>query len=166
RRLALRQRGAVLVVRVRRRDRARRGARRAVAPDPLGAAQPPGAPAGVLGARHRAARRRARPDPAPLARRAASLPRGRTHVSKILVTGGAGFIGSNFVRMLLQETAYEVVNLDALTYAGNLENLTEVERDPRYTFVRADITDRREVDAAFKAHRPDFVVHFAAESHV
>src|SRR5690606_21116158 len=118
RRLALRQRGAVLVVRVRRRDRARRGARRAVAPDPLGAAQPPGAPAGVLGARHRAARRRARPDPAPLARRAASLPRGRTHVSKILVTGGAGFIGSNFVRMLLQETAYEVVNLDALTYAG------------------------------------------------
>jgi len=87
-------------------------------------------------------------------------------VSKILVTGGAGFIGSNFVRMLLQETAYEVVNLDALTYAGNLENLTEVERDPRYTFVRADITDRREVDAAFKAHRPDFVVHFAAESHV
>ena len=87
-------------------------------------------------------------------------------MSKILVTGGAGFIGSNFVRMLLQETAYEVVNLDALTYAGNLENLTEVERDPRYTFVRADITDRREVDAAFKAHRPDFVVHFAAESHV
>ena len=87
-------------------------------------------------------------------------------MSTILVTGGAGFIGSNFVRLLLSKTQHQVVNLDALTYAGNLENLTDVERDPRYAFVRADITDRQEVDAAFKANRPDIVVHFAAESHV
>ena len=87
-------------------------------------------------------------------------------MSKVLVTGGAGFIGSNFVRLLLRQTDHEVVNLDALTYAGNLENLTDVENDPRYAFVRADITDRQEVDAAFKANRPDVVVHFAAESHV
>ncbi|MEZ5965819.1 MAG: dTDP-glucose 4,6-dehydratase [Planctomycetota bacterium] len=87
-------------------------------------------------------------------------------MSKVLVTGGAGFIGSNFVRLLLERTEHEVVNLDALTYAGNLENLTDVEKNPRYAFVRADITDRVEADAAFKAHRPDVVVHFAAESHV
>jgi len=87
-------------------------------------------------------------------------------VSKVLVTGGAGFIGSNFVRLLLERTTHDVVNLDALTYAGNLENLTDVERHPRYAFVRADITDRVATDAAFEAHRPDVVVHFAAESHV
>ncbi len=87
-------------------------------------------------------------------------------MSKVLVTGGAGFIGSNFVRLLLDKTKHDVVNLDALTYAGNLENLTDVERNPRYAFVRADITDRQEVDATLKAHHPDVVVHFAAESHV
>ncbi len=87
-------------------------------------------------------------------------------MSKILVTGGAGFIGSNFVRLLLQTTQHEVVNLDALTYAGNLENLTDVERDPRYRFVRADVADRPAVEQVFGEQRIDAVVHFAAESHV
>jgi len=87
-------------------------------------------------------------------------------VSKILVTGGAGFIGSNFVRMLLLGSDHEVVNVDALTYAGNLENLTDVEKHQRNTFVRADIAEPAAMDAVFAEHRPDVVVHFAAESHV
>lgn len=87
-------------------------------------------------------------------------------MSRILVTGGAGFIGSNFVRMLLQKTEHDVTNLDVLTYAGNLENLRDVESDSRYAFVKADINDREQVEQAFAAHRPDVVVHFAAESHV
>jgi len=87
-------------------------------------------------------------------------------MSKILVTGGAGFIGSNFVRMVLKSRDHEIVNLDALTYAGNLENLTEIEGDPRYSFVRGDIAERESLAAAFAAHRPEIVVHFAAESHV
>jgi dTDP-glucose 4,6-dehydratase len=87
-------------------------------------------------------------------------------VTTILVTGGAGFIGSNFVRLLLARSGHTVVNLDALTYAGNLENLKDVERDPRYAFVRADIADGAQVDEAFAQHRPQIVVHFAAESHV
>ncbi len=85
---------------------------------------------------------------------------------KVLVTGGAGFIGSNFVRLLLARGDREVVNVDALTYAGNLENLSGVQADPRYAFVRADIADRATLAAAFAAHAPDAVVHFAAESHV
>ena len=85
---------------------------------------------------------------------------------KILVTGGAGFIGSNFVRMLLLGSDHEVVNVDALTYAGNLENLRDVEKHPRNTFVRGDIADPVAMDKVFAAHRPDVVVHFAAESHV
>jgi dTDP-glucose 4,6-dehydratase len=87
-------------------------------------------------------------------------------VSKILVTGGAGFIGSNFVRMLLLGSEHQVVNVDALTYAGNLENLTDVEKHARYTFVKADIADAPAIDKVFAAHRPDVVAHFAAESHV
>ena len=87
-------------------------------------------------------------------------------MSKILVTGGAGFIGSNFVRMLLIASDHEVVNVDALTYAGNLENLRDVEKHQRNTFVRADIADPGAMDKVFGEHRPDIVVHFAAESHV
>ncbi len=86
---------------------------------------------------------------------------------KLLVTGGAGFIGSAFVRMLIQETSgYSVVNLDKLTYAGNLENLAEVSDSPRYRFVKGDIADRETVERLFGEEKPDAVVHFAAESHV
>jgi dTDP-glucose 4,6-dehydratase len=87
-------------------------------------------------------------------------------VSKILVTGGAGFIGSNFCRLLIKATDHSVVNLDALTYAGNLESLTDIADDERYSFVRADIRERAAIEAAFEDHKPDIVVHFAAESHV
>jgi dTDP-glucose 4,6-dehydratase len=87
-------------------------------------------------------------------------------VSKILITGGAGFIGSNFVRMLLLGSDHRLVNVDALTYAGNLENLTDVEKHQRYTFVKADIADAAAMDKVFGEHRPEVVVHFAAESHV
>jgi dTDP-glucose 4,6-dehydratase len=85
-----------------------------------------------------------------------------------IVTGGAGFIGSNFVHMLARERAdWRIVNLDALTYAGNLENLTEVESHPGYTFVHGDITVRADVEKAFDAAQGAVsVVHFAAESHV
>ena len=84
-----------------------------------------------------------------------------------LVTGGAGFIGSNFVLYLLDR--YEdvhVVNVDALTYAGNLENLASVEGDARHTFVQADICDRAAMERVVAEHQPDYVVNFAAESHV
>jgi dTDP-glucose 4,6-dehydratase len=85
---------------------------------------------------------------------------------KILVTGGAGFIGSAFVRMAIGETDLHVVNLDKLTYAGNLENLTEVEGNARYFFVQGDICDAELVNALVGEQRPDAIVHFAAESHV
>lgn len=87
-------------------------------------------------------------------------------MSKILVTGGAGFIGSNFVHQALAESQDEIVVLDALTYAGNLENLAAVHEDPRFDFVKADITDADAVKRAFESHQPDAVVHMAAESHV
>ena len=85
----------------------------------------------------------------------------------VLVTGGAGFIGSNFVKhMLGTRHPIHVVNLDLLTYAGNLENLTDVEKDSRYTFVRGDIRDRALLASLFETHDFDTVVNFAAESHV
>lgn len=85
----------------------------------------------------------------------------------ILVTGGAGFIGSNFVHYILSETTKtRVVNLDALTYAGNLENLSEVAGDPRYAFERADVCDTEAVVAVCRRHGVDCIVNFAAESHV
>jgi dTDP-glucose 4,6-dehydratase len=87
-------------------------------------------------------------------------------VDTIVVTGGAGFIGSNFVRHALARTGARVVVLDKLTYAGNLESLADVSADPRYAFVQADIADREAVRAVFREHRPQAVVNFAAETHV
>jgi dTDP-glucose 4,6-dehydratase len=87
-------------------------------------------------------------------------------MSTILVTGGAGFIGSNFVRQWLAEEQGEVVNLDKLTYAGNLDSLADLAGDPRYHFVEGDIGDRPLVAGLLDRHRPWAVVNFAAESHV
>ena len=88
-------------------------------------------------------------------------------MKKILVTGGAGFIGSNYIHYILERHAdVTVVNLDALTYAGNLENLKDLEEDPRYIFAKGDIRDRAFVEALFERYDFDTVVHFAAESHV
>lgn len=85
----------------------------------------------------------------------------------ILVTGGAGFIGSNFVKMMLKKhTDYRIINLDALTYAGNLENLKDIVGNPKYVFIKADIRDREKIDEVFKKYDVDSVVNFAAESHV
>ncbi len=86
---------------------------------------------------------------------------------KLLVTGGAGFIGSAFVRLALAAPGdFRLANVDALTYAGNLENLASVSSDPRYSFHKADIADPATIEAIFEAVQPDAVVHFAAESHV
>ncbi len=84
----------------------------------------------------------------------------------ILVTGGAGFIGANFILGWLAACDEPVLNLDALTYAGNPENLAALTHDPRYVFAHGDICDRALVDRLFAAHRPRAIVHFAAESHV
>jgi dTDP-glucose 4,6-dehydratase len=84
----------------------------------------------------------------------------------MLVTGGAGFIGSNFVRLALERTGHKVVVLDKLTYAGSLENLREVQQNSRFCFERGDIADRARVREVFRAHRPASVLNFAAESHV
>ncbi|MCU8034070.1 MULTISPECIES: dTDP-glucose 4,6-dehydratase [unclassified Shewanella] len=85
---------------------------------------------------------------------------------KILVTGGAGFIGSAVVRYIINNTQNSVINVDKLTYAGNLESLLSVEKDERYTFEQVDICDRVELDRVFNKHQPDAVMHLAAESHV
>ncbi|QAV25731.1 dTDP-glucose 4,6-dehydratase [Neobacillus thermocopriae] len=85
---------------------------------------------------------------------------------KVLITGGAGFIGSNFVNYMVKKYPnYQIINLDALTYAGNLENVKEVENEPNYRFVKGDITNRELVESLF-AEGVDAVVNFAAESHV
>ena len=84
----------------------------------------------------------------------------------ILVTGGAGFIGANFVLDWLKGSDEPVLNLDALTYAGNLENLASLQNDPRHVFVHGDICDRTLLDRLFAEHAPRAIVHFAAESHV
>lgn len=87
-------------------------------------------------------------------------------MKKILVTGGAGFIGSAVVRHIINETNDEVINVDKLTYAGNLESLTSIANSSRYQFERVDICDRCEVERVFEQYQPDLVMHLAAESHV
>ena len=85
---------------------------------------------------------------------------------KILITGGAGFIGSAVVRHIINDTDYLVVNVDKLTYAGNLESLASVSENPRYVFEQVDICDASELKRVFNQHQPDIVMHLAAESHV
>jgi dTDP-glucose 4,6-dehydratase len=88
-------------------------------------------------------------------------------MKNILVTGGAGFIGANFVPYFIENNLdYHLVNLDLLTYAGNLENVSEVENHPRYTFVQGDICDRNFIEELFQKYQFHDVIHFAAESHV
>ena len=85
---------------------------------------------------------------------------------KVLVTGGAGFIGSAVVRHLVAKEGFAVVNVDALTYAGNLDSLAGIADAPNYSFIRADICDLASMKSIFRDHRPDGVMHLAAESHV
>jgi len=85
----------------------------------------------------------------------------------IIITGGAGFIGSHVVRLFVNKyPAYKIVNLDALTYAGNLENLKDVEQSPNYSFEKANILNAEELERIFKTYHPDGIIHLAAESHV
>jgi len=85
----------------------------------------------------------------------------------ILVTGGAGFIGSNFVKLMLEKhPEYKIINIDALTYAGNLENLKDIDDTPNYEFIKVDIRDREKIEEIFKNNEITSVVNFAAESHV
>src|ERR1700756_5573281 len=85
----------------------------------------------------------------------------------ILITGGAGFIGSHVVRLFINKYPhYKIINLDALTYAGDLENLSDVEDAPNYYFVRANILDVPVIEEIFYDRRPDGIIHLAAESHV
>ncbi|MCF7911910.1 MAG: dTDP-glucose 4,6-dehydratase [Candidatus Cloacimonetes bacterium] len=87
--------------------------------------------------------------------------------SKLLITGGSGFIGSNFIKFVLLNTANQIINIDSLTYAGNLENLADIADDPRYTFIKADITDKEALQEIGKKYPDiDYIINFAAESHV
>ena len=85
---------------------------------------------------------------------------------KILITGGAGFIGSAVIRHILQNTQNSIINLDKLTYASNLESLASVSNDSRYDFEQVDICNRSELNRIFIQYKPDVVMHLAAESHV
>ena len=85
---------------------------------------------------------------------------------KIVVTGGAGFIGSAVIRYIIKNTNNQVLNIDKLTYAGNLESLVDIEDNPRYSFKQIDICDAEAVGQAFDNFEPDLIMHLAAESHV
>jgi len=85
---------------------------------------------------------------------------------RILVTGGAGFIGSNFIKYILSKYSYQIINFDKLTYAGNLENLDDIKDDSRYAFVQGDIADEQVVNRIFSTYKIGAVINFAAESHV
>ena len=85
---------------------------------------------------------------------------------KLLVTGGAGFIGSAVIRHIIQNTQHQVLNVDKLTYAGNLESLTSIDNNERYQFSQTDICDQVELEKLFHEFQPDAVMHLAAESHV
>ena len=88
-------------------------------------------------------------------------------MKKIIITGGAGFIGSHVVRRMVNRyPEYQIINLDKLTYAGNLENLKDIEGSPNYRFVKGDIVDANFIDELFRTEKPDAVIHLAAESHV
>ena len=83
-----------------------------------------------------------------------------------LITGGAGFIGSAVIRHIINNTDYSVVNVDKLTYAGNLESLESIDNNKRYIFEQVDICDANEIKRVFNEHQPNIVMHLAAESHV
>ena len=85
---------------------------------------------------------------------------------RLMITGGAGFIGSAVIRHIIKNTNHEVLNVDKLTYAGNLESLISVAENERYTFSQTDICNRTELDKLFEKYQPDAVMHLAAESHV
>ena len=87
-------------------------------------------------------------------------------MKNLFVTGGAGFIGSNFVKYVLKNFEYKVINFDKLTYAGNLENLTDIEKNPDYVFVKGDICDEKCVRETLEKFEVDTIINFAAESHV
>lgn len=84
----------------------------------------------------------------------------------VLVTGGCGFIGTNFIKYIFDKTNYKIINIDALTYAGNIKNLIDIENKDRYFFERVNICDAKKVNSIFEKYKPDCIVHFAAESHV
>jgi dTDP-glucose 4,6-dehydratase len=85
---------------------------------------------------------------------------------RILITGGAGFIGSAAIRYLIGQTTAQVVNVDCLTYAGNLESLADIAESARYSFEQVDVSDKRGMAEVFRRQQPDAVMHLAAESHV
>src|SRR5580765_8901341 len=90
-----------------------------------------------------------------------------SYTKTIAITGGAGFIGSHVVRLFVNKyPGYHIINLDALTYAGNLENLRDIENASNYQFIKADILDADSLDKIFKENQPDGIIHLAAESHV